>query len=230
MQKMNYTEKNKKIWEEHFNNFSLYYPDEEVVRFLAQCKKLYPGGTMLDWGCAQGRHSSVACRMGFHVIATDYVQSNVVKTEERLNGEFGEAVSKQVQYIVNQDVDIEQIQDESVDVLLNWGVLFYNIREGQQEMLDNMYRMVKKNGRVFLDYRTENDSVFKNSKNSSDGMVLPNGAQMTILPLDEVKDMILKSGFQIEKVDLFEFTENNQKVQNSWWHITLLKPQNRQRK
>ena len=45
----NYQENNKKFWDEHFSKVSLDYPNEEVIRFLARCKKLYTnGGRVFD--------------------------------------------------------------------------------------------------------------------------------------------------------------------------------------
>ena len=70
----NYQENNKKFWDDHFSKVSLDYPNEEVIRFLARCKKLYTNGVMLDWGCATGRHTVLGCKFGYSVIAADYVK------------------------------------------------------------------------------------------------------------------------------------------------------------
>lgn len=35
--------------------------------------------------------------------------------------------------------------------------------------------------------------------------------------------MFLNSGFLLENLEQYEFTEHNQSRQNSWWHVTLLK-------
>ena len=143
---------------------SLDYPNEEVVRFLAICRKIYPNGVMLDWGCATGRHTVLGCKFGYSVIAADYVQRCVDITKNKVEKECRDCAGKVISYIVNQDVDIEGIEDNTVDVIVALGVIFFNSKEQQQIMLNNMYRMLKKGGRIFVDFRTERDSVYINQK------------------------------------------------------------------
>lgn len=223
---MNYNEENKKIWEEHFYKYSLDIPNEEVVRFMARCRNLYPGGKMLDWGCATGRHTVLGCKWGFSMVAADYVAQCVEITKDRVERECSDIVHN-VDYIVNQSVNIEQIKDETLDVILAFGCVFSNPKEKQQEMIDNMYRMLKKGGRAFCDFRTQRDSIFLNrgnSKQALNGMLnLPNGVNISILSLEELQTMFLDAGFTIESIELNEFTQDNQKIQNSWWHFTVVK-------
>lgn len=228
---MDYVKGNKEFWDAHFANTSLDYPNEEVIRFLARCKRVYENGVMLDWGCATGRHTVLGCKFGFQVIAADYVERCVNLTREKVDKECNGYKGKVIDYIVNQDTDIEKVQDEMVDVILTWGVAFYNSAENQQLLLNNMYRMLKHGGRAFCDFRTEYDSIYLNQRNkeSDEGFVVESdiasvkGCYMNILPLERLKEMFAKSGFEVESIELNEFTEGNQTRKNSWWHVTLLK-------
>lgn len=219
------------MWEKHFSNTNLDYPNEAVVRFLAKCKKCYPKGVFLDWGCATGRHTTVAYKFGFKIIAADYVEHCVNVTKEKIKkiaGATGEG-----KFIVNKGIDIEEIEGETLDIILAFGVLFDNTVENQEKMIRNMYRMLKPGGRVFCDFRTERDSVCQKADKKiaentyilSESTRILNGLCMTVLPLSKLKEMLKRSGFEIENLELYEFTENNQNIQNSWWHITLLKPE-----
>ena len=226
----NYQENNKKFWDDHFSKVSLDYPNEEVIRFLARCKKLYTNGVMLDWGCATGRHTVLGCKFGYSVIAADYVKRCVDLTKAKGEKECGNYKGKVISYIVNQDIDIDGVKDETLDVIVAWGVIFLNSKEQQQIMLNNMYRMLKKGGRVFVDFRTQRDSLYLKQKNRNpDGFIVDSedssivGNYINILPIEELKKMFLNSGFSLENVELYEFTEHNQSRQNSWWHVTLLK-------
>lgn len=227
---MDYQEQNKKFWDNHFSKVSLDYPNEEVIRFLARCRKLYPGGTMLDWGCATGRHTILGCKFGYSVIAADYVERCIELTRQKVEMQCTDYAGKVVSYIVNKDTDIEPVRNESVDIIVAWGVTFYNSKEQQQRMLNNICRMLKKGGRAFLDFRTERDSIYlKQKERSEDGFVVESedasvtGCYMDILPLEELKKMFVKSGLTVESIESYEFTENNRTRQNSWWHVTLLK-------
>lgn len=227
---MNYQESNKELWDEHFSKTSLDYPNEEVVRFLASCRKHYPNGKMLDWGCATGRHTILGCKMGYQVMAVDYVERcvNITKTKVEEN----EYQDKILDYIVNKDIDVEKIEDEYFDIILIFGVLFYNNKESQMKMLENASRMLKKGGRIFADFRTVNDDIYVKAKKQgidmSKGAVIGKeshlaGQYMCILTLDEIEHIIETAGLTVEKTELCEFTENNRTRHNSWWHITMLK-------
>lgn len=230
MEKLSYQETNKKFWDDHFSKVSLDYPNEEVVRFLARCRKLYEDAVMLDWGCATGRHTVLGCKFGYSVIAADYVERCVDITKRKVERECKDSKGKVISYIVNQDIDIEEINDNTLDIIVALGVVFLNAKEQQQLMINNMYRMLKKGGRVFADFRTERDSLFINQKEKSEqGFYVDSedasiaGNYIDIIPLDELKKMFINSGFTPENIELYEFTEHNQARQNSWWHVTLLK-------
>ena len=230
---MEYIEKNKSIWEKHFENVRLDYPNEQVIRFLAKYKSIYKNGKMLDWGCATGRHTVLGCKFGYRVYAADYVENCVNMTKEKVEKECKEYIGKVEKYIVNQDLDVEEIKDEELDIILIFGVMFYNNKVNQKQMLDNTYRMLKKGGRVFCDFRTQDDSIYINSKVGNqigdDTFVLgtdtksEEGLLLNISSLEELESMFKSSGFVMENVEKFEFTQDNQNITNSWWHITLYK-------
>lgn len=218
---MKNTESEKELWKQHFEHISLNYPNEAVVRFFAKLRKNRKDGEavrILDWGCATGRHTVLGCDMGLEVIAVDYVELCVEKTRKKVEEECTASAGKVVDYIVNQHLDIEEIADESLNAILAWGVIFLNTKDDQLTMMKNMYRMLKPGGRVFCDFRTQKDSVFL----SKDVEVL-SGISVELLSLDELKEMFGKAGFMVETIETCEFTENNQKRVNSYWHVTLLK-------
>ena len=227
---MDYVEKNKELWQEHFKNVSLDYPNEEVVRFLAKCRKDYPNGIMIDWGCATGRHTILGCKFGFKVIAVDYVKHcieltrNKVEKTEGLSGEV-------IKYIVNDNIEVNSIEDNSVDFILAWGCMFYNKPQKIEEMLTNMNKMLKKGGRIFCDFRTERDSMCNEQGQKieedvyliADTSTSLSGLQITILPLEKLKNIIRQAGFEIKELELYEFTQKNMSIRNSWWHIEIIK-------
>lgn len=230
---MDYMEKNKDLWDQHFANTNLDYPNETVVRFLAKCKNWYPNGVLLDWGCATGRHTTVGCRFGFQVIAADYVEHCVEVTREKVKRNCNDMPGNVLQYVVNKGVDIEEVDAVSVDAIIAWGVLFYNTLDKQRDMINNMYRMLKSGGRAFCDFRTEYDSICQQAKEqiAEDTYIIPpnsrllEGACVTISKLDKLEAMLKSCGFEIEFIEKYEFTEDNQQHINSWWHVTLLKPE-----
>lgn len=229
---MGYTDNNRDFWDEHFKNTSFDYPNESVVRFLARCRKWYPQGKVLDWGCATGRHVMVALKFGFDVMAADYVENCVDITRHKVENELTTMPGKVIDYIVNKDVDIEGVEDNSLDAILAFGVVFLDSMDKMESMLDNIYRMLKPGGRAFCDFRTEDDSVCKNNDRVSeysyvitDENHFQKGFCLTVLPLEKLKSILEEKGFVIDNIEIYEFTDSNMANKNSWWHVTLLKPE-----
>ena len=216
---MNNIEQNKKFWDEHFSKINLDYPNEEVIRFMGRYSKDYPNGTFLDWGCATGRHVVLGCKFGYKVYAVDYVKRciDITRDKVRQNG-FDE---NKVTYYVNDGLDIPQIEDNSINVMLVWGVMMGLTSEQQRLILKNIYRMLSEGGRAFIDFRTENDSL--NLKNTEVVNKKLENSFSNTTTLDEVKALMQESGLLIENTEKYEFTENNGKVLNSWWHIVVRK-------
>lgn len=233
MEKNAYQNDNKKGWEEHFQMINLDYPNESVVRFLAKCKRVFPGGNILDWGCGTGRHTILACKFGFNVYAVDYVNVCIEKTKKKYEEKKSKLTGKVEQYILNDDVNIEQIRNDTMDIIICFGVAFLNTPENEEQLLRNAYRMLKKGGLMFVDFRSEYDSIY-NDRNIgeiiednifriSNNSTSLSGQLECILQKNDLIDMIKRVGFNIESMERYEFTQNNEAIINSWWHCTLVK-------
>lgn len=223
----------KQAWEKHFENLILEYPNEAVVRALSQNRKKFDMSdcTLVDLGCGTGRHTITALKMGYKVIAVDFVEHCIEVTKKRVN-DLG--YGSKVKYIHNENTELD-IADESVDMVLGWGVCFYNKRSSIEVMLKSIHRILKKNGICFVDFRTQNDSIYLKGKQfaiEKDTILMQSeldlglsleGTHMYIPSYDELREMMKLCGFQIENIELYEFTEKNQEEKNSWWHITLVK-------
>ena len=227
---MSYNDDNKKIWDEHFSKVLVEYPNEEVVRFLASCKKYYPNGKMLDWGCATGRHTTLGCEMGYKVIAADYVERCIDITRKMV--EEKNLSDAMLGYVVNQDVDIEEIEDNSLDVVVAAGLLLLSDKEAQGKILKNIHRMLKKGGRAFVDFKTVKDETYITADKlgiyNENGWIVPKGYHLEgqyvcVVPLEEIYKLIEEAGLKVEKIELNEFTEYNRTRHNSYWYITVLK-------
>ena len=233
MGKNTYQDDNKKGWEEHFSTVNLDYPNEAVVRFMAKCKKIFPGGNVLDWGCGTGRHTILACSFGFNVYAADYVQVCIEKTQKKYAEKKNELAGRIEQYILNGDINIEQIENDTMDIIICLGVAFLNTPENEELLLKNEYRMLKKGGMIFVDFRSEYDSIYidrsigevigDNIFRISDNSTSLPGQLECILQKKDLINMIEKVGFNIESMERYEFTQNNEAITNSWWHCTLIK-------
>lgn len=217
---MNNIEQNIRFWDDHFSKYGLDYPNEQVVRFMAKFRNEYPSGTFLDWGCATGRHVILGSKFGYKVYAVDYVNRCIEITKKKVQ-ENGLS-ENDIVYIVHDGLSIPEIQDNSINIILLWGVMMGLTLEQQRCLLKDVYRMLSDGGRAFIDFRTKNDSLNISNNSEKINTKLEN-AYVYTSELEEIRMMVKESGLIVEDVEKYEFTENNCSVLNSWWHIIVRK-------
>ena len=224
---MDLLKQEKDMWNKHFSGIVLEYPDEEVVRFLNRYKNRKETGKLVDLGCGTGRHTVAAAKMGYKVTAVDFVQHCLDVTKERI-----EAIGKEADYILNNNVDIA-IETGSTDVVLAWGCLFHNRKELIMKYLEEINRVLNDDGELYCDFRTQRDDMYCNSKeygefidekvlllNKNTGM---EGGHIYFPELEELKEMVAEAGFELYNIEQYEFTERNMSKLNSWYHLALRK-------
>lgn len=196
-------DKNKEFWNQ-MDDY-LRYPSEAVVRFLAANKPAKnEKKLLLDWGCANGRHLQVAKDFGYDLIGFDYNQKLLEIAKSKL---------KNATLIYNENpLDLEQIADESVDVLLCFGVVFWNCVQNQNIMLKNIARMLKKDGVAFVDFRSERDSHAKAHYSE---------LEVISQSLAEIKQNLKSAGLEVLNTEIYEFSQNNMSELCSWYQLTL---------
>ena len=225
-----YIQENKENWAREVVKGRLIYPDENVIRFLAARRKgNYQNKVVLDFGCGAGRHSLAMLNMGYKVIGMDYNKECLDLTEERVK-ELFLVDSRKEKFVALQNSGVTlELEDSSLDYIVAWGSLFYNGREIFREMLHEMNRVLKKEGEIFFDFRTQKDDLYGKGEELEKDFFRLNvesgygGFTYLILPLHELKEIVEECGFQVVNVESFEFTKNNGKKLNSWYHITAKK-------
>ena len=197
---------NKKFWNEQSEYLS--YPNEAVVRFLAANRpKDDEKKVLLDWGCANGRHLAVAKKFGFELIGVDYSKPLL---------EVAKKSVLEAKFILNDGLSIKEISDNFVDTLLCFGVIFWNNKENQAIMLNEIARILKPGGVAFIDFRSERDTGYKIASHLKDKVLLSQS-------LDEIKELVKNSGLKLKSTEIYEFSANNMEYLNSWYQCTIQK-------
>ncbi|MDK2789541.1 MAG: hypothetical protein PWP15_48 [Methanothermococcus sp.] len=115
------------------------HPYDFVVRYT---KKFLPiGSRILEGGCGLGQNVYKLHRIGYDVVGVDYAE----KTISLIKSEFSEL------NIVRGDVRNLPFPEDYLDGYWSIGVIehFY---EGYDEIIKEMYRIVKKDGYVFITF------------------------------------------------------------------------------
>lgn len=149
---------NKDAWETHYyrKKSELTYPDENLVRILKKriTLKDAPSLNAIDIGCGSGRHLQLLTDLGIDMI-------------------FGSDLSYQALTICqkNRFTNILQcdnrklpLKDNSIDIVLAWGSLHYAPKEDLCVMLNEIHRILKKNGILCCTLRSSRDTYLKKGK------------------------------------------------------------------
>lgn len=123
---------------------ALNYPAEPVVRFLVMARDTLSSVRMLDVGCGAGRHMKLAAELGLEPHGVDSSAEAVRQAET-----YGPARVA--------DMTALPYADESFDVALCWGTLYYGTWDVTQRALLEIQRVLVVNGHALISLRTELD-------------------------------------------------------------------------
>lgn len=147
-----------KLWENERKKYNLQYPSEDVVRFLKRFGEGAGQKCVVDYGCGSGRHIKLMKDIGFgRIVAIDTNEGCLELTKKNLGDYSG------IEFIRNKRVELP-IEDESVDVLVAWGTLFYFGENERNSNLRILRSKLKNGGVLIADYRGANDSLYAAGK------------------------------------------------------------------
>jgi ubiquinone/menaquinone biosynthesis C-methylase UbiE len=135
------------IWEKIYQSRELgKYPPEELIRFMA--KNYYPTKNrkkikVLEIGFASGANIWFLAREGFNVYGIDGAPSAIKVTESRLKKEKLKAK------LVQGDFAHLPWLDNYFDAVVDVAGLQHNGRKDSEEMIEEVYRVLKPGGRHF---------------------------------------------------------------------------------
>lgn len=190
------------------------YPDEAVVRFLAELRRSSNVRTVLDWGCATGRHSLAALRFGFDVIGVDVSNVCVETTKRKAAAIFGPGVQNRARFFQIDGFDVPSAADASIDAVVARGAVYLDASPTSiKKIFLSIHRILRNGGKVFVDFKTEKDSVCQNARSGDKLFRLSkndDASPLVYIPgPGEVEEMFRSCGLDAEKTDRCEYTLND---------------------
>lgn len=150
-------------WESHYTNekSELLYPDENLVRLL---KKNLPGiadlssAIALDMGCGSGRHLALLTQLNIRrIIGIDSSQNALLLAQKHFPGALLQADNRNL-----------PIKNDSINIVIAWGSLHYNRKYDLVLMLEEIIRLLKKDGHLFATLRSDRDTFMKRGEHLGD--------------------------------------------------------------
>ena len=142
-------------WQSHYTRkkSELNYPDENLVRLLsAYMKHNQAPLCAIDLGCGSGRHIK---------LFRDFEINNIIGIDNSINA-LKLSSTEEFKRLVLADNKAIPLKSESVDIAVAWGSLHYNHKRDLPVMLNEIHRILKKEGRLFATLRSTRDTMLKN--------------------------------------------------------------------
>lgn len=164
---MDTAKKNKTLWQDLHkrSQFRTRYPHERVIQFVfgnfpkAQAKKF----KILDHGSGAGRHVIFLAENGYQTYGADISST-------------GNAYARKIAKSKNFDINLSLINsnilkynNDFFDGIISFGVLYYLNSDQLDKVIPDLYRILKKGGKMLVILRSKKDYRFKYAKSIGHG-------------------------------------------------------------
>ena len=202
------------------------YPSESVIRFMNSCfptdLKKRNKTNILDIGCGGGRHLKLFKENEFNVYGGDYSKIGVEETKKFLD-----------EYNLTAELKVFDMwnlpwENEYFDGAISYGVYYYSNQEGMRSSINEMFRVLKKGGKGFINLRSTDDyrcNKGEQMENNTFKLTIHDtnefGMIMHFLSIDNVYEYFsLFQEIHVEKNELSSISYNSC---HSDWLITVVK-------
>ena len=180
----------KNNWNNHYNEKKsiLSYPDENLVRLISNKinrSKSIKDLKAIDVGCGSGRHIALLKESGIETVYGSDYSLNALQLCQKLN----------LKNIINCENTKMPFKDNTFDIAVTWGSLHYSTKDETAIMLNEIKRIIKKDGELFATLRRDNDTYLKTGTN------LGNNTWKT--GLDDISGSIVSFFDESEIIGLF---------------------------
>lgn len=218
---------NKKKWGEEIKKNVMLYPNEHVVRFMANNYKDIHNNSIkmaLDIGFGSGRHLKLLLDYGFQTYGIDYSEESLMAANEILGN------NNMLKKLELGDFKELNYGEGYFDVVIMYGVAFLRCVDEIIVDLKFVNQLLKKDGKMIINFRTKEDHLFGNGEEIYENSFILDekakpyeGMLYTFLDNNEVVKLLNDTGFVVEKLEREDYWKNNLTEHHSWWIISVRK-------
>ncbi len=209
-------------------NHQLGYPNEYVVRFLADFSSNSALTSLplegLDIGFGAGQHLRLLMDYGFRASGIELVP------------EAGDRARAQLACPLLGDVWIGDFRSVPLhsgqfDVIICWGVAFLRPLPEMQSDLAYIYSLLKPGGQLCVNFRTPDNWFYGLGQLITDSYFCLDeragvyaGAYYTFVDEATTRHLIASAGFELVNLERWDWWKNNLRQQHSWWVVWAKRP------
>jgi SAM-dependent methyltransferase len=194
-------------WDEYYKKDAAPSFPSPFAEYVAN--KLSTKQNILEIGCGNGRDSKYFSSKGHHVTGLDKSAEAIELCKNLYSSD------EPIKFFYGTITDIAKINKKKFDLIYSRFVIHAMSLNEELEMLKISYKLLKKNGKLFIECRSTNDPL------SQKGEILSHtervfGHYRRFIILDEFIQRLVQVGFKvveaIENVGLAEFGEEDPMV------------------
>ena len=148
---------------------------------------------ILELGCGNGRDSMYFYKLGMHVTAVDAADKAIRKLQEHQDDRLN--------FICDDFVSTSFLFSTQYDYIYSRFTLHAISDRQEEELLKNVYKALKYNGKFFIEARSVNDTIYGKGEMVGRNAYLYNNHFRRFLVLDELVKRLEEKGFCIENAE-----------------------------
>lgn len=200
-------------------------PSEEIYYLNNRWKKLN-FNKFLDLGCGLGRHSLYMAENGFDVTAFDLSEYGLNNLKE-----LSKAKNLQINTVCGNMLELP-FKDDTFDAIMSYQVIYHTDTNNFIKALNEVKRVLKKNGEFFVTMISKNSESFKNSskheKLDENTIMINNAKTENNVPhmyvnIDDIKNIFEKWKFLEAPKEIRVYDFKILKYLNAHWNILIQK-------
>ncbi len=142
-----------KQWKSEQENDYWKIPDSDVVT-LSNELNTKDSKKVLDFGCGLGRHSILFTQKGYEVTAIDISKTAIYYLYNWANDE-----GLKIKVLI-ADIFSKELKNNYFDIVICFNVIYHNIRKNIVDVLNEIWKKLKKSGIVYLTFLTRDDDKY----------------------------------------------------------------------
>lgn len=182
---------------------------KEMLKMIGESNKKIEGKYLLDLGCGNGRDSIFFAENGVHVVGIDASNVAIEMLEQEHAG------NKYLEFVCDDFVTAEALFQKEYDYCYSRFTLHAISEKQEEQLINNVYKALKKNGLFMIEARTIHDRIFGLGEKVEENAYIYDNHYRRFIDPEKLIDKAINKGFKVlynQEKDGFSKTETDDPV------------------